>query len=492
MEYLLGIDIGTSSAKTLATTPEGQILAQTSRSYPMHQPRPGRREQDAKVVAEAVEDAVAAVIEQLGKQPLALSFSSAMHSLLLLDESGDPLAPLLTWADQRSAGQAQRLRNSKQGQQIYEATGTPLHPMSPLCKLIWMRETDFTPYNRAAQIVTIKSFLFYRWFGRYLIDESDASATGLFDIINKEWYAPALQEAGVRSSQLPAPVKTTTAYRGMHQEVASRLGLAPETPVVIGASDGCLANLGSGVMEPGAVALTIGTSGAIRITRDHPLIDEQGRLFNYILDEEHYVCGGPVNNGGYLLEWFQEKLADNRSVEKLMEQAAQLPPGAEGLLCLPYLLGERAPVWDGRARGAFVGLTDRHGQGHLFRALLESIGFNLFQVGQLMEENGARFEFIRASGGLIRSPLWQQILSDIFNLPLLVEKREDASARGAILLASQALGMEQAKIPDPSSIPEEDCYAPNPGRNKTYRRYYEVYKELYPQLRASFQALEDL
>lgn len=492
MKYLLGIDIGTSSAKTLAVTPGGDYLAQASRSYPMHQPRPGRREQDPKVVVEAVEDALAAVIEQLGEQPLALAFSSAMHSLLLLDEAGAPLAPMLTWADQRSASQAQRLRDSDRGQRIYEATGTPLHPMSPLCKLMWMRETDFTPYYKAAHIVTIKSFLFFRWFGRFMIDESDASATGLFDIINKEWYAPALQEAGIRISQLPTPVKTTAVYRNMLPEVAACLGLHPETPVVTGASDGCLANLGSNAMEPGAVALTIGTSGAIRVTRTEPLIDEQGRLFNYILDDAHYVCGGPVNSGGYLLEWFQEKLAGTHSVEELMEEAAQLPAGTEGLLCLPYLLGERAPVWDGRARGAYVGLTDRHGRAHLFRALLEGIGFNLYQVGQLMEANGAGFHFIRASGGLIRSPLWLQMLSDIFNLPLLVEKGEDASARGAVLLALEALGMQQRKINHSASIPDEDRYSPEPGRNKIYRRYYEEYKKLYVQLRASFEALNGL
>lgn len=222
------------------------------------------------------------------------------------------------------------------------------------------------------------------------------------------------------------PVKTTEQISAWMPAAAKRLGLDPETPVIMGASDGCLANLGSGVTGPGAVAMTIGTSGAIRVTLPAPLIDEQGRLFNYILDDERYVCGGSVNSGGKLLEWFRKNVAENATVETLFLQAKEVAAGSEGLLCLPYLLGERAPVWDGRARGAFVGLTDRHGTAHFFRALLEGIGYNLYQISRLMETHGARLDYIRASGGWTRSPLWLQMMSDIFSLPVTVEKGEDA------------------------------------------------------------------
>lgn len=489
MSYLLGLDLGTTNTKVLACTPDGEVLAQANRTYPMLQPKPGWRELDPEKLGTAAEEAMGEVIAKMGQAPLAIAISSAMHSLLAIDSDGQPLGNVLTWADSRSAEQARRLRRQAHGQAIYEATGTPIHPMSPLCKLAWMKEHDTARFRHAARFLTIKSWLLFRWTGQLLIDYSDASATGLFDIHHLEWQEDALAFAGIGPEQLPAPVPTTHILESWRQTSREALNLGAGVPIVIGASDGCLANLGSQVLAPGNAALTIGTSGAIRVRREKPLADPRGRLFNYVLDEGYIITGGAVNNGGYALEWFRKELGAGQSLEVLMAKAAAVEPGAGGLLCLPYLLGERAPVWDGRARGAWVGLRDEHGQSHLLRSMLEGICFNLREVAGLIEKQGDPIKEVFASGGFTRSAFWVQLLADIFGRPVCIDASGDASVKGAVILALRALG-HLPRLEDAERFAaRSERYLPDAARSEQYRPYFELYGSLYKQLRDTFESL---
>src|SRR5690348_8233736 len=253
-DYLIGTDIGTSSSKALAFSPDGRVFCQHQIAYPTDHPRPSFSEQNPAQILEAVTGVIAAVVRQMKRPPLGVSFSAAMHSLMAVDGKGDPLSPLLIWSDGRSGAEAGWLRSQKSAAALYRHTGTPVHPMSPLCKLLWWKKQKTESFKKAACFLDIKGYVFSRFFGEYLIDYSLASATGMFDHTTLKWYAPALALTGMTAARLPAPVSPLEILTGLRNGYASRMGLDPGTPFIIGASDGCLANLGTGVTEKGEMA----------------------------------------------------------------------------------------------------------------------------------------------------------------------------------------------------------------------------------------------
>lgn len=270
---VIGVDIGTTSTKAVAFTPAGRVLAHDATEYPLLQPEAGAAEQDPQQIFEAVLSAIASCVKQAKAAPadvLAVSFSAAMHSLILVDDAGVPLTNSITWADHRASAWAVRIRDEWDGLAIYRRTGTPIHPMSPLAKLVWLRHERAELFSRAARFVGIKEYVFFRLFGQWQVDHSIASATGLFDIGRLDWDEGALALAGVRADQLSQPVPTTWHVEGLAPDVAARLGLSRDTPFVVGANDGVLSNLGVNAVAPGEVAVTIGTSGAMRTVVDHP------------------------------------------------------------------------------------------------------------------------------------------------------------------------------------------------------------------------------
>src|SRR6185503_14186145 len=262
------------------------------------------------------------------------------------------------WADNRSWVIAKRLRASPEGIAVYAATGTPLHAMSPLCKLIWLKENKPALFNRAHKFISIKDYIWHKLFKEFKTDYSIASGMGLFDISIHQWHANALKLAGIQDKLLSDPVPT-----GYTKNYVGDM-LKGGTPVTIGASDGCLANLGSMAIAPGTASITIGTSGAVRIASSEPLPDPEAMTFSYILDNDTYICGGPVNNGGIAMQWWLnnfvgESLSD-QEYEQAFQQIARVPAGSGGLIFLPYLTGERAPIWDSESCGMFFGINLQH------------------------------------------------------------------------------------------------------------------------------------
>jgi gluconokinase len=445
-DVVVGVDIGTTSTKAVAFTVDGEARATGRAGYELRSPHPGWEEQDARAVVAAVVEATAAAVREArgaGHGVAGLAFSAAMHSLIGLDGAGEPVTPLLTWADARAVPQARALRDAGDALALQRRTGTPVHPMSPMVKLRWFAEEAPEVAGRVAHWVGIKELVLRGLTGELAVDFGIASATGLFNLEAEEWDAGALACAGIDAHRLPAPVPTTTVLP-LTADGAAAVGLEAGIPVVIGCSDGPLANLGLGAIRPGAVACSIGTSGAVRAVVDAPRMDDRGRSFCYILDAGRYVVGGAINNGGIVLDWCGDALApelEEPAAEALLELAARVPAGSGGLLFLPYLLGERAPHWSGRPRGAYLGLTREHGRGHLVRAALEGVSLQLAVVLGSLDEAGIEVREIRATGGFARSPLWRSIVASAFGRPIGFAESPEGSALGAALLGMTALGM---------------------------------------------------
>lgn len=483
--YSIGIDIGTTSTKAVIFEDNGKIVQQAAIEYPLLTPEPKIAEQNPEDIWKAVILATKKVIKEanLNKNQIKLlSFSAAMHSLIVLDQNGHLLTKSITWADQRSEPYARYL-NETNGLSIYKNTGTPIHSMSPLSKIIWLKEEKIEIFNKASIFIGIKEYIFYKLFKEYVVDYSIASATGLFNIHTLDWDEEALQTAKISKQQLPRLVPTTEIFRNMNKDFANEVGIDPMTPVVIGANDGCLANLGVNAIKPGDVAMTIGTSGAIRTVVDKPTTDSEGRLFCYALTENLWIIGGPVNNGGIILNWLKNELCREETTEALINgmnpfdlittKANTIKPGAGGLLFYPYLTGERAPLWNANAKGSFYGLALHHKKEHMMRAVLEGITLNIYMVYVTLEKIIGSSNKFYASGGFAHSKVWRQIAADIFNSDIHVSETIESSALGAVILGRYAIGETPSLEVDASFIKTKDSSLPLPA-------HVEIYHELVP------------
>ncbi|WP_088105786.1 gluconokinase [Halalkalibacter urbisdiaboli] len=499
--YVIGLDIGTTSAKAILFTKNGVVLAENEGTYPVYHPHPSWVEQDPYEIEEAAIAAISGAVQKGGinrNEILCVGISSAMHSLICVNDQHEPLSPSITWADGRSVDQAKSAKATF-GESLYLKTGTPIHPMSPLSKLIWMKETNYRPYLNAAKFISIKEFLLVRWFNQSIVDYAIASASGLFNIHTFEWDEEALSVAGITKEQLSEPVPSTSICQGLTGQLADKLHLPADIPFVIGSSDGPLANLGIGAIAPGDVAITVGTSGAIRQMVSKPRTDKLQEVFCYAVTQDLWIMGGPTNNGGIVYQWLKEVLGE-MEVQQALEQnsdpydlltalASQVNAGSNGLLFLPFLNGERAPYWDANARGSYIGLTLSHKKQHMIRAGLEGVIFSLYSIGETLERFAGKPASIFASGGFARSPLWLQILTDIFGQPVHVPVSHQSSAWGAAWFGLYALGEVRSLTDIKDSIPMKETYVPNQNNHLVYQELYKTYRELYYALKPHFKAL---
>ncbi|WP_017727104.1 gluconokinase [Halalkalibacterium ligniniphilum] len=499
--YVIGLDIGTTSAKAVLFQTNGKVVCESEATYPVLHPMPSWVEQNPKEIEDAAIEAIRAVLEQSNvsqKAILSVGVSSAMHSLICVDGKGNHLSNSITWADGRSVEQVERLRKQN-GLDIYLQTGTPIHPMSPFAKLVWMKEQQYKPYQQAYKFVSIKEYLFFRWFGEFVVDYSVASATGLFNIHERKWEQKALTKAGIVENQLSTPVPPTYICEGLRSNIAERMGLRYDIPFAIGGSDGPLANLGIGAIAPGDVAITIGTSGAIRQMTAKPKTDEQQEIFCYSVTNDLWVMGGPTNNGAIVLQWLKDILGEHEiyraeqtgasPYDLLTSIASTSSAGANGLLFLPFLNGERAPIWDANARGTYVGLTLSHTKADMIRASLEGVIYSIYSVGEALERLAGKPVNIFASGGFARSPLWLSILSDMFGQDVHIPESHQSSAWGAAWISLLAIGHVQSLDDIKNHIPMKESVTSNIEHHNTYKLLYRSFRDLYKDLKPHFQAL---
>ncbi|GAE06156.1 gluconokinase [Paenibacillus sp. JCM 10914] len=440
LNYMIGVDIGTTSTKAVLFTEQGEIVAKAGGEYPLLTPTPLTAEQDPEQIFQTVIASVQAIMTDSRVDPdhvMFVSFSAAMHSVIAVDAQGLPLTRCMTWADNRSKTWSAKLKNELGGMELYHRTGTPIHPMSPVTKLMWLRHEQPAIFNRTAKFISIKEYVYFKLFGEYVVDHSIASSTGMMNLETLTWDPQALEFAGITDESLSAIAPTTHLMKGLKSEYAAAMGLSKTTPFVLGAADGVLSNLGVNAISPGVVAATIGTSGAIRTVVDKPMTDPKGRIFCYALTEKHWVIGGAVNNGGMIFRWVRDEFAASEietakrlginPYEVLTKIAERVSPGANGLIFHPYLTGERAPLWDPNARGSFFGLTLNHRKEHMIRSVLEGVIFNMYTVLLAMEEQMGRPTKIHATGGFARSPIWRQMMADIFDQEVIVPESHESS-----------------------------------------------------------------
>lgn len=474
MSFIIGCDIGTTNVKITAfETTTAAILTSHSEGYEMLHPQPEWSEQDPDAIYQAVCHALKVVCEACKPQgdPVGIAFSTAMHSLMALDKNNKKLTNLIIWADNRSADIAEKLRASKVGKKMYENNGTPIHAMTPLCKLVWMKQHDKATFKAASRFIGIKEYIVFKLTGKFVVDYSIASATGLFNIKEKKWDSWTLKEIGIEEGCLSEAVSP---YHIEKLVPDNDFALPEGTPLIMGASDGCLANLGSGAIRPGSMAITIGTSGAARICSDLPYLDSEMRTFCYILDEETYVVGGPSNNGAVVFEWLKNTFFNDKTFNEVFDIAAEVPAGADGLLFFPYLLGERAPLWSSAVRGGFLGLDIQHTKAHFARAVMEGILLNLFSIGKILLET-KKVKTIYANGGFAHSPLWVQMLTDVFGIPVALNDTVDTGTVGAAMMGLKALGMVKNLSDLEYFTPVSTVFKVNKKVQKTYLAAYEQF-----------------
>ena len=410
-ERYLGIDMGTSGVKAVLFDRNG-VAAGTGHAAVLLATGPdGRAELDPEEVVAAVVRATYEAVGLAGPMVEAVGISCIHHSLMAVDGEGTPLTPVTTWADTRAMAEADEIAAMPEAAQWYRRTGCRVqHPMYPLSKLRWFRRHEPELFARASRFVTIKEYLLFRLFGEWVVDDTLASAQGFYDIHRLQWDEElATGLGGVALSRLSQTVPCTHILRGLNPGWGKRLGLRDDIPFVIGSGDGIMANLGSGVFNRSVFSSTIGTSGAIRTTVNAPLTAMDGSTWCYAFLKDRWVAGGAISNGAVVLTWLQREFGDQfrmdaRDGEKLPaamdRMAAGVPAGSEGLVFLPYLLGERCPDWNANARGMLAGLDFSHTRGHVLRAAMEGVMYRMYTVDQalvaLCQSNGV----LRASGWL--------------------------------------------------------------------------------------------
>ncbi len=482
MHYYIGIDIGTTSTKAVAFSDNGEIIAKKDIPYPIMHPFASYSEQNPDEIFEAVLNCIGTITSSLhNSTPVLICFSAAMHSIIVVDETGNPLTNCIIWADNRASEIAEQLREMKTGDVFYHTTGVPIHAMSPFCKLLWLKENRQELFMSAGRFIGVKEYVFSRLFGKYIIDTSIASATGLLNIHTLQWDAAILDYVGVRASQLSV---VTDAH---HKEYLSnesvyysdaRLQQVLKTPFIIGSSDGALANLGTGATGKSAMAVSVGTSSAVRMVTTEVYTDEQMRTFCYHIANNSYITGGASNNGAVVLQWFKDLVLETGEThEQLFQKAMQIEAGSNGLIFIPYIMGERAPVWNSAANGVFFGINITHTKAHHVRAIMEGIVFNMYCIGKVIMEKRKVTE-IHATGGFTKSPMWVQMLCDMFNCTVLVSGAVESSAFGAVKLGLESLSIEKRWM-----ARSEERYEPNAMKHQVYLRQFEKFERLYDILK---------
>jgi xylulokinase len=472
---LVGLDVGTSAAKGVALAPEGRLLAVAEESYPFHTPRPGWAEQDPEDWWRASDRVLRRLAERAGA-PAAIGLSGQMHGLVALDAHGRPLRPAILWNDQRTAAECRELEQRVGLARLLELTGNRALPGFTAPKLLWMRAHEPELYARITRICLPKDYVRLRLCGEQATDVADASGTLLLDVAARRWSEPLLAELGVDPSWL-APVLESPAETG--RTPAGAL-------VAAGAGDQAAGALGVGVAGPGPVSVVLGTSGVVLAALMRYTRDAEGRVHAFC----HAVPGGWQAMGVMLsaagsLRWLRAALAPQLGYEPLLAEAERWQPGAEGLLFLPYLAGERTPHVDPDARGAFAGLSLRHDRGALVRAVLEGVCFGLRDCLDLVAGLAGPPVAGRVSGGGARSQLWLRILASILELPLERPEVEEGAAFGAALLAGVACGAwSDVHEAVAACVRTTEVVEPVEAWVEPYREERHRFRELYPRLRA--------
>ena len=472
----------------------GQVLAVASSEYAFETPKPLWSQQEPDLWWQATIQSISQVIKETAVSPediKGVGLTGQMHGLVLLDKNGEVLRPAILWNDQRTQAQCDEIRNRLGKENLIQITGNDALTGFTAPKILWVQEEEPEIYAQGAQILLPKDYVRFKLTGKYAMDRAGGAGTGLFDVTARTWSPEVLAALNIDPSWLPETYEGTAVTGTVSAEAAALTGLAVGTPVMAGGGDQAAGAVGTGAVVEGVVSLSLGTSGVVFAATDTPVIEPNGRLhaFCHSVPGKWHLMGVMLSAAGSL-RWFRDTVAPGEDFGELVAAAADIPAGSDGLLFLPYLTGERTPHPDPLARGAFVGLTVRHTLPHMTRAVLEGVSFGLRDSFELMKGAGlANINQVRISGGGGKSPLWRQILADIFDAEIVTVNTAEGAAYGAAVLAATGAGAF-------SSV-EEACDniiqitgRTTPGENvAVYQEIYPLYRDLYPALKASFEAI---
>ena len=491
--YLLGIDVGTGGTRAVLLDSNGRVISSaTAEHQPMSSPHIGWAEQSPedwwRAACLAIKDCLAggAVSAQDIK---AIGLTGQMHGLVLLDEQDQVLRPALLWCDQRTEEECGEITRRVGAERLIELTANPALTGFTLPKIWWVRKHEPEIWTRIRSFMLPKDYIRFRLTGTRAIDVADASGTLLFDVVHRRWSQPMLEVSGIDESWLPRVFESPEISGRLSEEGARLSGLRSGIPVVAGAGDQAAGAVGMGIVKPGAVSVTIGTSGVVFAATSKPVLEPRGRIhtFCHAIPNRWHVMG-VTQGAGLSLRWFRDQFGagkdDGRDpYERLTDAAAGTPPGADGLLWAPYLMGERTPHLDPHARGALVGITAQHSRGHMVRAILEGVAFSLRDSLTLFREIGVPIQSIRLSGGGARSPLWQQIQTDVYGMPVELIEADEGAAYGAALLAGVGLKVwPSVDVACETVVRVAKRVDPDPRTAALMDLQYEEYRKLYPSL----------
>jgi xylulokinase len=488
----LGLDIGTGGTRAVLVSPTGELAASASAEHAaFRSPQPGWAEQDPHDWWRAAQQAIRETLAQApGVKIEAVGLTGQMHGAVMLDKEGAVLRPSLIWCDQRTQPQCDWLHEQFGGseagrEKLIELTANPALPNFTLTKLLWVRDHEPEIFARIAHVLCPKDYVRFRMTGTYAMDVQEASGTLLLDVAHRRWSSEVARAAGIPESWLPEVFESPEVCAHISSEAAQLLGIPQGTPVVAGAGDQGAGAVGMGILEPGSVSATIGTSGVVFAATAAPTRDPRGRLHTFC----HAVPGrwhvmGVTQAAGLSLRWFRDTFSPCVDYNDFTTGAASIPPGSEGLLWTPYLLGERTPHLDPEARAAFVGIHANHTRDHFVRAVMEGVAYSLRDTFTLFAELGIPVKGVRLGGGGARGKLWRQIQADIYNHTVDVLTAEEGGAFGAALLAGVGAGAwasldEACK----AGIHVAQQIPPQPAAVERYERAYQAFRAVYPALR---------
>jgi xylulokinase len=498
MQYLLGIDVGTSGVKAVLIDVSGSVLGSATEEYPLSTPQPLWSEQNPEDWWNGTCRALARIVRESGVDPTSiagLGLTGQMHGAVFLDQDDHVIRPAMLWNDGRTATQCAEITELVGEARLLRIAGNPALTGFQAPKLLWLRENEPDAYQRMARLLLPKDYIRYRLTGELASDVSDAAGTLLLDLEARDWSDEILAALDIPRTWLPRVYEGPEVTGTLRDELASDLGLPRGLPVVAGGGDNAAAAVGNGVIREGSITSSIGTSGVLFAHSDRILLDPQGRLhtFCHAVPGAYHLMAVTLSAGGSL-RWLRDTLAGpgvyEGGYDALAEEAAAVPPGSEGLIFLPYLNGERTPHRDPLARGGFIGLTARHGRGHLVRAVMEGVTYSLRDGLEIMRGMGLDVGEVRVTGGGARSPLWRQMQADVFGTPITRMRAEEGPAYGAALLAGVGAGIyaDTAAAVD-STVATAGTVEPDPAAVRAYDAGYAIYRTLYGVLKPTFDAL---
>lgn len=497
-EVWIGVDLGTTGVRAIAYDVHGKKYCSSEAFYPLLTPHPDWAEENPLQIWESVAKVIGEAAAELRYKNCTLegiALSTVMHSFAGLDANHEPLMDMQTWADSRSAGIVKEMKQDAQlCRRFYEKTGCPVHACYPLAKVIWLKRNYPEIFQQMRYVGSLKDYIFEKLTGEWVIDHSTASTSGMYNEHDMDWDDEILAYAGLTREQMPKPVSTTY-MSSLSERAADEMDMPGGVPVVIGATDGVLVNVGIGAVKPGQLSATIGTSGALRMLTKEPMTDPKMRTWCYNLVDDMWVAGGAINNGGMILRWVRDKIChytkahlehlDVDGYDLMTMKASHIRAGSEGLIMLPCFTGERAPYWNSELRGMFFGLSLNHSRSHMIRAAMEGICYSMNAVLSALKEFG-EIKDIRVSGSFTKSTLWLQILSDVLNQELTLPDNSEGAAFGAVVLGFIASGRLHSINDTAELVQPKQVYKPIAANAATYQELYGIYERLYWNLQKEF------